>query len=226
MLRLSPPKIPDLFKVGEVSSVNPARCTARVVFDDEDSINSYDLPILQRNTFANKDYQTVEVGEDVLCMFLGPGQEDGFIIGSFYAGEVTPPESSNDKRTVIFKDGTRFSYDRASHVLTATIEGTEIVFDRQNGSITVPKGLTINCINANVNASGKTTIDTPNAEITGNLLVKGKITGQGGMAISGGGGASVTGDLTTTGDVVAGSISLKRHTHTEQGDGAETSGPH
>ena len=45
------------------------------------------------------------------------------------------------------------------------------------------------------------------------------------MAISGGSGASVTGDLTTTGDVKAGPISLKTHTHTEQGDGAETSGP-
>ena len=64
------------------------------------------------------------------------------------------------------------------------------------------------------------------SSVKGTLTVQGLITGKGGMAISGGSGASVTGDLKTTGDVVAGAISLKTHTHTEQGDGAETSGPH
>ena len=227
-LRTASQALPDLFKVGEVSSVDTAKCTARVVFDDEDSINSYDLPIMQRNTFGNADYGLPDIGEDVLCLFLGPGQEDGFIIGSFYAGEVTPPENSQDKRTVVFKDGTRFSYDRSTHVFTATIEGTEIVFDRQNGSITVPQGLTINCTTANLNASQKVTINTPNTEVTGNLLVRGKFTGQGGMAISGGSGSTavVTGSVEVTQDVKAGGISLVSHTHTEQGDGAETSGPH
>lgn len=228
-LRMASQVLPDLFKIGEVSSVDPVKCTARVVFDDEDSINSYDLPIMQRNTFGNHDYQTVEVGEDVLCMFLGPGQEDGFIIGSFYAGEVTPPESSQDKRTVVFKDGTRFSYDRSTHVFTATIEGTEIVFDRQNGSITVPANYTENGTNITLNASTKVTINAPENECTGNLLVRGRLTVQGGMAVSGGGGgvtATVQGSIDVTEDVKVNGISLVGHTHTEQGDGAETSGPH
>lgn len=215
---------PDLFKVGEVSSVDAAACTARVVFSDEDGIVSYDLPIMQRNTLGNQDYQMPEIGEDVLCLFLGTGQEDGFIIGSFYAGEVKPPESSTEKRTVVFKDGTRFSYDRSTHVFTATIEGTEITFDRQSGTITVPQSVTINCTSATVNASSKTTINAPNTECTGNLLVQGLITGKGGMAISGGNGATVDGSLQTTGDVVAAGISLDTHTHTAPH--GETSGPH
>lgn len=226
-LRMASQVLPDLFKIGEVSSVDPVRCTARVVFDDEDSINSYDLPIMQRNTFGNADFSVPDVGEDVLVMFLGPGQEDGFIIGSFYAGEVTPPESSQDKRTVVFKDGTRFSYDRSTHVFTATIDGTEIVLDRQNGSITVPQGVTINCTTADVNASQKVTINSPTTEVTGNMLVKGKFTGQGGMAVSGGGGgatATVQGAIDVTEDVKANGISLVGHTHT--GVHGETSGPH
>lgn len=230
MLRIPTQQIPDLFKIGEVSSIDPVKCTARVVFDDEDSLNSYDLPIMQRNTFGNHDYGMVDVGEDVLVMFLGPGQEDGFIIGSFYAGEVTPPESSADKRTVVFKDGTRFSYDRATHTFTATIEGTEIVFDRQKGTITVPDSVTINCATAQVNASGSATVDSPTVTITGDttiqktLTVVGHISGTGGLSVSGGGGASVSGSLTTTGDVTAGGISLQNHTHT--GVHGETSTPH
>ena len=225
--------LPDLIKIGEVSSVDPEKCTARVVFDDEDSLVSYDLQILQRNTSENQDYQMVHPGEDVVCLFLGPGQEDGFIIGSLYAGEIKPPEASLDRRTVVFSDDTRVCYDRQDHKLTVTIEGTEIVFNRQDGSITVPNAVTINCTTATVNASSSVTLDTPKTDITGVLNVTGLITGKGGLAVSGGSGAavSVTGDMNlqgqvdASGDVKAGGISLMNHVHTEQGDGADVSKP-
>lgn len=227
------PILPDLIKIGEVSSVDPEKCTARVVFDDEDSLVSYDLQILQRNTYENQDYQMVHPGEDVVCLFLGPGQEDGFIIGSLYAGEIKPPEASIDRRTVVFSDGTRVCYDRAEHKLTVTIEGTEVVFNRQDGSITVPNAVTINCTTATVNASSGITLDTPKTDVTGVLNVAGLITGKGGLAVSGGGGAAVTvtgnmklqGQIEASSDVTAGGISLMKHKHQEQGDGAPTSPP-
>lgn len=225
--------LPDLIKIGEVSSVDPGKCTARVVFDDENSLVSYDLPILQRNTYENHDYQMVHPGEDVICLFFGGGQEDGFIIGSLYAGEIKPPEASLDRRTVVFSDGTRVCYDRQEHKLTVTIEGTEIVFNRQDGSITVPNAVTINCTTATVNASSSVTLDTPKTDITGVLNVTGLITGKGGLAVSGGGGAAVTvsgnmnlkGQIDASSDVKAGGISLMNHVHTEQGDGADVSKP-
>ena len=203
-----------LIRIGEVSSIDVNKSTARVVFDDEDSLVSYDLAVLQRNTFKNHDYGMPDIGEDVLCIFLPNGQEDGFVIGSFYAGEVKPPESNGNKRTVVFSDGSRVCYDREAHNLTLTIDGTEIVFDRENGSITVPKAVTINCTTATVNASESVKLDTPKTDITGVLNVAGLITGKGGLAVSGGSGASVNGSLTTTGDVKAGGISLQGHTHT------------
>lgn len=225
--------LPDLIKIGEVSSVDPEKCTARVVFDDEDSLVSYDLQILQRNTYENQDYQMVHPGEDVVCLFLGSGQEDGFIIGSLYAGEIKPPEASLDRRTVVFSDDTRVCYDRQEHKLTVTIEGTEVVFNRQDGSITVPNAVTINCTTATVNASSGITLDTPKTDVTGVLNVAGLITGKGGLAVSGGGGAAVTvtgnmklqGQIEASSDVTAGGISLMKHKHQEQGDGAPTSPP-
>lgn len=61
----------------------------------------------------------------------------------------------------------------------------------------------------------------------GQTTVVKQITGQGGMAVSGGSGATVTGNMAIkSGDVTADNISLKNHTHTEQGDGAETSAAH
>lgn len=227
------PDVQSLIKIGEVSSIDPAKCTARVVFDDEDSIVSYDLPVLQRNTLKNHDFAMPDIGEDAIVLFFGEGQEDGVIIGSIYAGEVTPPESTENRRTVVFDDDTRVCYDRQEHKLTVTIEGTEIVFNRQDGSITVPNAVTINCTTATVKASSSVTLDTPKTDVTGVLNVTGLITGKGGLAVSGGGGAAVTvsgnmnleGQIDASSDVVAGGISLMNHVHTEQGDGADVSKP-
>lgn len=224
---------PSLIKIGEISSIDPAKCTARVVFDDEDSIVSFDLPVLQRNSLKNHDYAMPDVGEDAIVLFFGEGQEDGVILGSIYAGEVTPPESTENRRTVVFDDDTRVCYDRAEHKLTVTIEGTEVVFNRQDGSITVPNAVTINCTTATVNASSGITLDTPKTDVTGVLNVAGLITGKDGLAVSGGGGAAVTvtgnmkmqGQIEASSDVTAGGISLMKHKHQEQGDGAPTSPP-
>lgn len=227
------PDVPSLIKIGEVSSIDSAKCTARVVFDDEDSIVSYDLPVLQRNTLKNHDFAMPDVGEDAIVLFFGEGQEDGVILGSIYAGEVTPPESTENRRTVVFDDETRVCYDRQEHKLTVTIEGTEIVFNRQDGTITVPNAVTINCTTATVKASSSVTLDTPKTDITGVLNVTGLITGKGGLAVSGGGGAAVTvsgnmnleGQIDASSDVVAGGISLMNHKHQERGDGSPTSPP-
>lgn len=229
----APERAPSLIKLGEISSIDPGRGTARVVFDDEDGLVSYDLPVLQRNSLKNRDFAMPDVGEDAIVLFFGEGQEDGVIIGSIYAGEVTPPESTENRRTVVFDDDTRVCYDRQEHKLTVTIEGTEIVFNRQDGSITVPNAVTINCTTATVNASSSVTLDTPKTDITGVLTVTGLITGKGGLAVSGGGGAAVTvsgnmnleGQIDASSDVVAGGISLMNHKHQEQGDGSPTSPP-
>lgn len=105
-------------RIGEVSSVDPAKCTARVVFDDEDGYVSDDLPIVQRNTQNTKDFWLPAVGEDVICLFLPCGEEDGFILGSFYADEIEPPTSSATKRYTEYPDGTVTEYDWESHELT------------------------------------------------------------------------------------------------------------
>ena len=131
-------------KIGEVSSVNPAKGTARVVFDDEDSVVSYDLPVLQTNTYANKDYSLPDVGEDVLCLFLPSGPEEGFILGSFYAGEIELPESSGDVRTVVFSDGARFSYDRTKSTLSVTIGETSIEANRRLVAVQAPEVIVVN----------------------------------------------------------------------------------
>lgn len=89
--------------------------------------------------------------------------------------------------------------------------GTVIEHDRASGDVLIK-------------TSGKVSIDAPEVEISGNLLVKGSLTYQGGMSGSGGNGAAatITGTLKATGDISAGGISLQQHTH--PGDSGGTTG--
>ena len=217
-----------LIRIGEVSSVNSEKCTARVVFDDDDSIVSYDLAILQRNTFQNKDYQTVHVGEDVLCVFLPNGHEDGFIIGAFYAGEVTPPESSLDIRTIVFADGTKATYNRATHTLLIQDGETTVQIDRSRVAQSAPDEISLDSTtisitgSATVNVNGGSSINLVAPVVN---LTMGATT----MQLSGGGSTlktpklTIDGELECTGDVKAGGISLMNHTH--PGDSGGSTGP-
>ena len=204
----------NLIKIGEVSSVNPANGTARVMFADEDEIVSFDLQVVQRNTLKNQDYAMPDIGEDVVCLFLPSGSEDGFILGSVYAGEITPPEGSDcDQRTVVFSDGTRINYDRKEHILTATIGETSITADQQNVNVVCSGTADIQAGTVNATANSATvaasTINlTGDVTIAGKLSVSGDITAQSNI--------TTTGMVTATGDVIAmGKTSLGTHTHTD-----------
>ena len=190
----------QLIKIGEVSTIDPARGTARVTFADDDSIVSYDLQVVQRNTLENKDYAMPDIGEDVLCVFLPSGSEAGFILGSVYAGEITPPESDENKRTVVFSDGTKISYDRTEHILTAQIGETSITADQENVNV-VCSG----AVNATANSA---TVQAPTINLTGDVNITGNVTVSGNVNTAGG--------VTAAADVLAmGAISLATHTHND-----------
>lgn len=163
----------SIIRIGEVSSVDAAKGTARVVFDDFDSIVSYDLQVICRNTIANHDYAMPDIGEDVICVFLPTGTEAGFILGSVYAGEITPPEGTIDRRCVEFSDKSKFMYDRAAHVFTASIGDTSITVNETGVDVE-----TKSTIHAKV-GSTEATIGADGVSIKGNLTVTGNISASG-----------------------------------------------
>lgn len=75
----------NIAKVGRVSSVNASEGTVRVIFEDRDNSISNDLPLLEIASTPN-------VNDQVLCLFLGNGIEDGYCLGGFYSNENPPPE--------------------------------------------------------------------------------------------------------------------------------------
>ena len=230
-----------LIRIGNVSSVDYAKCTARVSFSDEGEVVSFDLPVLHTNTLQNNDFAMPDVGEDVLCLFLPSGNEEGFILGSFYAGANVPPESSGEWRTVLFRDGTRISYNRETHELKAEIEGTTITANRQNVEVVAPEEIRATCKNATVSALESVAVTTKTATVTATDA----LTANAGVAIVNAteslsataptatvtaknitlaGDVTITGKLIVAQDVETGGVSLAAHTHNDS-LGAKTTAP-
>ena len=114
-----------------------------------------------------------DIGEDVLCVFLPNGTVEGFIIGSFYAGEIKPPEKTGDKRTVVFSDGARFSYDRKTHQFDVEIEQTKITATAAGVKISAP-AITFD---GNVRVNG--TLTATGDVVGGNVSLRSHVHGNG-----------------------------------------------
>lgn len=126
-------RISNLFRVGTITSLLPADMKARVVFEDRDNMESYDLLVIVKNTMNNKDYWMPDIGETVLCCFLPIGLEQGFIIGGYYPQPVSRPANTENVRKVKFADGTVIEYDRESHQLLVDVpaDGATVVVNAQ-----------------------------------------------------------------------------------------------
>lgn len=116
----------NLVRVGKVDVINPGGATARVVFEDRDDMQSYDLRVLKKNTLKNKDSWSPDINEEVVCIFLPTGLESGFILGSYNTDENPPPDGTENKRSTVFEDGTRIEYDRKSSTLLADLGTAKI----------------------------------------------------------------------------------------------------
>nr|DAO38215.1 MAG TPA: baseplate assembly protein V [Caudoviricetes sp.] len=109
--------------------------------------------------------------------------------------------------------------------------GEVAVYDQSGSSIVLKNGrlIEVDCDTLHIKAATKVMMDSPLVEASKELVAQGRMSGNDGLAVRGGkGGAAVqiNGGLETTEDVVAGGVSVMRHTHTEQGDGADVSAPH
>lgn len=115
-------------RVGEVASTNPQKGTVRVKFPDMDGVISYDLQVIQRKTKRDRDYWMPDIGDQVVCSFMGNGLECGFVEGAVYSDEDPPPVECQDKRHIAYADGTWCEYDRKEHKLKVHVAGDIDVF--------------------------------------------------------------------------------------------------
>lgn len=157
-----------VLKLGTVVEVMPSALKATVVFDDDDSVLSKPLPIVLLNSLKNKDFVLPDPGEDVLCLFGTSGLEDGYILGTIYAGDVTPPAESKDIRMVKFADGSEFSFDRSGSVLDIKIGSSVIKVEKTKVSVETSAEVNIKAANT-VNIEGSSQVNIKTSQLTLNV---------------------------------------------------------
>jgi phage baseplate assembly protein V len=161
-------------RVGQVSSVNPINCSARVAFDDLDGLVSAELPILQKSTGALKTYSLPQIGEHVVCVFLPNGIEEGFVIGSSYTANNMPANPSSDVYRANFADGSSFEYNLSNHTLK--ISGVDSVEIDSSNKISIKPQNALEIDSTAINFSSNINV-IGDVNITGNLTASGEIHG-------------------------------------------------
>ena len=214
----------SIIRVAEVDSTDPDRATVRVRLGDDDQMVSHNLSVLVRNTMHNQDYWMPDVGEQVLCLFLPFGLEQGFVLGSFYSRPDQPPVQDQDKRHLAFKDGTWLEYDRSSNILSGSVQGDVDLKVIGDADLDVDGDMTAEVAgSAAIQAGVDITLDSPLVKIMGSITMqsqegeetteeKDAVTNHTG-SYSLTGGMTITGDLHVGGDITCDGSNPNNHTH-------------
>jgi phage baseplate assembly protein gpV len=72
-----------MIKFAEVKSRNLEKGTVRVVFKEDEELESYDLPVLQLSTQASKSLSLPDIGEQV-AVAMAENMVDGCVLGCMY----------------------------------------------------------------------------------------------------------------------------------------------
>lgn len=145
----------NLVRVGNVVSTSPDRArSVRVQFPDMDNMVSHDLRMLFRRTGQDQDAGGLpDLGDQVICLFLPNGDEEGYVLGSFYSDQDVPPAGDQGDAILWVTNGMRIRVNR----------------DERSVSVTGARTLT-------AEASESASVTAPIVELVGNVTIKGDLT--------------------------------------------------
>jgi len=175
-----------------------------------DGINTDWLPWMTRRAGLDRDWWAPDIGEQVVVLAPSGLMGGAFVLPALYSDAHAEPAASPSLHTLRYGNGDTVTHNRTDGSWHVQCAGPVTVI--AGGAVTV--------------TAPSVTLDTPQTTCTGHLTVQAglSVTGAG---VGGGAAAAISGTLhVQSGDVTADGISLKQHTHTEQGDGAETSSAH
>ncbi|MBR0519181.1 phage baseplate assembly protein V [bacterium] len=119
----------DMIKVGIINEIDLKKNLYRVKFEQDDDVKSYWFQPIYPSTNKDKTYFQYSLGEQVLVLTLYEGNQDGYIIGSMYSEEDTPPRFKEGIRYIEFEDGSCIQYDKNNKSLTVNAPECELVLN-------------------------------------------------------------------------------------------------
>ncbi len=203
----------NLIRLGTIAEVKGAKARVRL----GPTLTTEWLNWATPRAGSTRTWSAPTVGEQVIVFSPGGDLTRGIIVPALYSQEFDAPESSDTVHTTHYPDGAVVQYDHAAHALTATLPGG-------TATITADK----------VTSNAPSTICTGDLTVMKNLIVKQSTTVEGATTLNGGvnakagaaGGVAmaVKGTIKASEDVLAGAISLAKHTHGGVRAGGDQSG--
>lgn len=196
-------RLESMIRFGTIADVDHAKARVRV---KSGGLTTAWLPWLTPRAGATRDWDPPTSGEQCLLLSQSGDPATGVVLVGLFSEGHPAPSNSPDEHVRIYPDGACIRYNHADSVLEATGIKTALI-----------------------QATEKCTVDCPNSEFTGDLLVRGTLTYLSGLNNAGTGtGATISGpinhegDLNNTGSIVSNGTVL--HTHTHLGDSGGTTG--
>jgi len=195
------------------------------------------LPKLVAFADASTSDKPLGVNTQVVVL-LSEERETGVILGALNSLDSPNPSDQDTLHRSRYADGAVIEYDAQSHQLNAILPSGATTHLTSTGGVTVDGDTTINgnlTVNGNASITGSADIggDTTiggnltlsgNGTVGGNFSISG-VCAVGGLAAVGGGAVSASGGMSMTGgDITVDGISVKTHTHPENGTGGGTTG--
>ncbi|PWF64912.1 baseplate assembly protein [Shewanella sp. BC20] len=176
-------RIDNLLRIGTVAEVKGNLCRVKT-----GELLTQFRPFFTRRAGTAKTSWRPTVGEQVMLLSLSGDLTNAYILPALYSDENPEPDDNNNRERTVYPDGAVIEYDPDISELKVTGIKT-----------------------ANVQASVRVTIDCPNSEFTGNVLVKKKLTVELGAKVTGA--IDHNGKMTNAGGVTIDGINFGTHKH-------------
>lgn len=193
-------RIDNLLRIGTVAEVKGNVCRVKT-----GELLTQFRPFFTRRAGTAKTSWRPTVGEQVMLLSLSGDLTNAYILPALYSDENPEPDDNANRDRTVYPDGAVIEYDPDTSALTV-------------------KGIKT----ATVQASEQVTIDCPNSEFTGNVLVKKKLTVEQGAKVTGAiehsGKLTNNGGMAITGGANIDGINFGTHKHGGVDTGPGTSG--
>lgn len=134
-------RLANIIRIGTIFEIDFKEAKARVKIGD---LETDWLPWINSNSGANNSWNPPEIDEQVITLSPSGELNQAIILPSLYKNNAT--ESSPNIQSVIFKDGSKVTFDHSSGNLDLNIKG-----------------------NATIKVSGNTTIEAQSVLLKGNI---------------------------------------------------------
>ncbi|UML92143.1 phage baseplate assembly protein V [Shewanella xiamenensis] len=193
-------RIDNLLRIGTVAEVKGDSCRVKT-----GALLTQFRPFFTRRAGTAKTSWRPTVGEQVMLLSLSGDLTNAYILPALYSDENPEPDDNANRERTVYPDGAVIEYDPDTSALKVTGIKTAIV-----------------------QASDRVTIDCPNSEFTGNVLVKKKLTVEQGAKVDGAiehkGKLTNSGGIAITGGANIDGINFGTHKHGGVDTGSGTSG--